>query len=375
MSYFRIRRAPAYLALAATAAVLPLLLGCQPQTIIARVNDKPVTEQEFITAVQKVRQTSFQNQDPKMDAGGLALENKIQGILVDECAAEPALKAVPSDDTLKAYFTQVQRKYPNITNEIKSHSVDQEDVINQIKTTMEMLAIGTDGAKPDDKELQAEYDKHIADHALDYPALYTIRLLLAENREQANTALDEIKKTGDFHHAADMMGISPEQAATMIRATVYTGEQLPPPTIKVLDTLTPNSYTPEPIEFTVPANPNNPQATPPTPRYMIAQLIEKVPASVPKLASIKELVTQMALQEKYPQWGLHAAGRVAEFTEKANIQIMVDRYKPMLAEIILPAAKRNAAMAAGEAGGIGGALPGGAPADGAAPAPGSGAHP
>ncbi len=96
----------------------------------------------------------------------------------------------------------------------------------------------------------------------------------------------------------------------------------------------------------------------------------------------------MALQEKYPQWSLHAAGRVAEYTEKANIQIMVDRYKSLLADTIIPAAKHNAAMAAGEAAGLGGApgaapsgaapsgaAPSGAPTSGAAPAPKPGAHP
>ncbi len=182
---------------------------------------------------------------------------------------------MPSEDSVNAYISQIERKNPDITNEIKSHSIDQEDIVNQIKTNMEMLAIGTDGAKIDDKELQAEYDKHIADHALDYPALYTLKVLVADSKEQASTALDDIKKTGDFRHAAEAMGIPPNQAATMIRATVYPGNQLTAEMRKALDSLTPNSYTLEPIEFTTNANPNSPQSTPPTTRYMIAQLIEK----------------------------------------------------------------------------------------------------
>ena len=76
----------------------------------------------------------------------------------------------------------------------------------------------------------------------------------------------------------------------------------------------------------------------------------------------------MSLQEKYPQWSMHAAVRVGEFTEKANIEIMVDRYKPLLNDVILPAAKRNAALATGEPGAIGSA-PGGALSSGGGQAP------
>ena len=339
-------------------------MGCQPQTIVARVNDKPITEQDFISGVQKVKQSSFQGQDQKLDAGAITLENKIQGILVDQCAAEPGVKGVPSEETVKAYFNEVQRKYPNVTNDIKTHTVDQDDVMNQIKTTLEMLAIGTDGAKPDDKELQAQYDKHIATQTTPYfPTLFTLKFVLAESRDQANTALEGLKKTGDFKAAAQSLGITPEQAGNMVRATIYTSEQLPPAAVKALDALTPNQYTPEPIEFTVPANPQNPQAAPST-HFMIAQLVQKVPGSTPKLAEVRELLSQMALLEKYPQWSMHAAGNVAKFSLKSHIEIMVDRYKPLLADVILPAAERNAAMSTGGAGGFGsapGGSPGGAP--------------
>jgi hypothetical protein len=235
-----------------------------------------------------------------------------------------------------------------------------------------MLAIGTDGAKPDDKELQAEYDKHQADHTLDFPTLYTLKILLAPSREAAAGVLEDLKKSGNFKDAAAKLGVPPDRAVKMITSTTYAGEQLPPPTVKVLDTLTPNQYTPEPIEFTVPSNPNNPQAAPTT-QYMIAQLVSKEPGvTTPKLAEVRELVTQMSLQEKYPQWSMHAAVRVGAFTEKSNIQIMVDRYKSLLNDVILANAKRNAAMANGDTGGMGGAPGGGA--SGAAPAPSSGAH-
>jgi hypothetical protein len=363
LTYIRLRRASAYFALPA-AAVLSGITGCQQQTIVARVNGKPVTESDFMTSVQKVKQASFQGQqDPKMDAGAITLVNSIQSLLVDQCASEPSLKATPSEETVKAYFNQVEHKYPNIKNSINSHDLEQQDVLNQIKTTLEMQAIGTDGAKPDDKELKDVYDKHIADHTLEFPTQYTIRFVMAPNKEQAVSALEALKKTGDFKKAAADIGIPAQQAATMIRPTIYSGEQLPKEVTKVLDTLTPNNYTSEPIEFTIPGNPNNPQAATPTTRFMLAQLIEKVPGSTPKMADVRELLGQMALQEKYPQWSMHATVRVAEFTEKsaANIEILIDRYKYLRDEVILPAAKRNAGLATG--GGVGlpsGGIPSGA---------------
>ena len=209
LTYIRLRRVPAHLALAAAVVVLPVLMGCQQQTIIARVNGKPITEQEFISSVQRVRQTSFQGQDPKMDAGAITLENKIQSLLVDQCASDPSLKAAPSEETVKAYFNQVLRKYPGITNSIKSGEATQDEVLSQIRATLEMLAIGTDGARPDDKELQAEYDKHLPDHSLDFPTQYTIRFVVAPTRDSAAGALEKLKKTGDFKTAGPSISASP----------------------------------------------------------------------------------------------------------------------------------------------------------------------
>lgn len=380
LTHNRLRRPAAPFALAAAAAIiLPLLTGCQPQTIIARVNGKPISEQEFNAKVQRVKQSSFgQGQEQNMDAGGLTLFNMIQSMLIDQCAADPSLKAVPSEDTLKAFANQVLRRYPNVTNSIKTGELTQEDVVSQIKSTMEMLAIGTDGVRPDDKELQAEYDKKKAENKIDYPTLYTIRMLVTADSAQARTVIDGLKKSGDFRSAAATLGAPPEQAASAARATVYTQAQLPASVTRVLDTLTPNQISPDPIEFTPPTDPSNPQAPAPMPRYMVAQLVAKDPGKTPTLGDIREQIVQMALEDKYPQWTQHAAVRIAEYTEKANIEIMVDKYKPLLAGVILPNAKRTAAMATGGMGAPGAGAGGGAVAPSGAPpsgSPATGANP
>lgn len=351
-----------------TAAAAQLLLGCQPaQKVVGKVNSHVITEDEFNARVQRVRGQALQNNN--MDAGSVTLMSLIKASLIDQCAADPSVKGVPSEQSVKSYTSQVLRMFPDLSNKIKTGELSLDELTEQVRTNLEQVAIGTDGAKVDEKEIQATYDELNARHAADYPALYTIRAITPPSAAQATAALEAIKKSGDFTSAADALQIPKDVAGQLTRTTVFSSKQLPAEVTTVLETLKPGEFTPQPITITVPdqSNPQSPGAQ----RFMIAQLVAKEPGKTAKLDEIRAQMTEMTLEKKFPQWSQHAAKQVSEFTLKAKIEIMVDRYKPLVTNYIIPEAKRTAQAAASpEQSPFSGAPAGSAPA-GAAPSTGA----
>lgn len=346
------------------AAAAQILTGCHQQKIVAKINQHSITEDEFNARVQRVRAASLQNSN--LDAGGITLLNMIKSSIIDQCASDPSVKAMPSDEAVKTYVSQVLRMYPDLANKIKTNELSLEELTDQVKTNLEQVAIGTDGAKIDEKELQATYDDLNSRHAADYPALYTIRAITPPTAAQAQTALDAVKKSGDFSSASTALQIPAELASQLTRTSVFSGKQLPPEVVAVLETLKPGEFTPAPITITVP-DPNNPQGGAGSQRFMIAQLVAKEPAKTPTLAEVRAQMTEMTLEKKFPQWSQHAAKQVSDFTLKANIEIMVDRYKSLMTNYILPEAKRTAQAASAPD-------PSMAPPAGGTPAPPGAAH-
>ncbi len=344
-------------------AALPLLAGCHQEKIVAKVNDVSITEADFNAKLMHVRAGNFP-QELNLDAGGVTMLNLVQASIIDQCAKEPPVKYTPTDEALKSYVAQVMRMFPDMVNRIKGGEMTEEDLMNSVKSRLELLAIGTDGATPDDKEIQAMYDELKTQNSLDYPALYTIRFVTLPDLTTAKNFLDNLKKTGSFKTAATAINIPAESAAQVGRTTVLAQKQLPPKVTAVLDTLKGNDFTPEPVEFTI-NDPNQPGATP-SPKFMVAQLVNKEAAKTPTIAEIKSQLIQMALEKKFPQWSQHAAQRVADYTDKAKIDIQIEKYKPLLNNVIIPSAKRSAASANVGAGAPGGA-PGGVAPGGPAP--------
>src|SRR6185295_10801427 len=109
----------------------------------------------------------------------------------------------------------------------------------------------------------------------------------------------------------------------------------PPELIKALEALGKGPFTPEKGVFTNTAvaitqpNPTNPTA-PGNTIYLIAQLIGKQTEEKPPLDKIRIFLEQRVLQQKFPQWQMHSQQKVGEYTKGAQIQINIDRYKPLL---------------------------------------------
>ena len=311
---------------------LPLLFGCQGQKVVAKVNDKSILADDYNLQVQQVRGQTLAR--TSMDAGEITLIQMIEAALIDTLAADPTLHAIPSDDKVKSYVALLKRIHPELMQEIQNKATNNEELTQQIKMLLEMHAIGTDASSVSDSDITAAYNDLKSQNQLDFPGIYTVRLLPLSDPDKARQALEQLKKTRDFK---SLPGISPAQAAILQQGSIYSSKQLQPELVAAFNKLASGEFTPEPVALTLP-DPNNP-AAPPQTSYIIAQLISKEPGKTPQIPEIHTFLEQTALERKFPQWQQHEQKLLADFTLKSKIEIFIPRYQSIVSEVIMPQAK------------------------------------
>lgn len=378
MTHSPSRRTGTPFLLGAAIFALPLLIGCQGPKVVAKVNDKNILADDYCDRVEQVRGQSFSQQSPSMDAGALTLAAMIQTDLIDSLAAEQ--HAVPSDEKVRSYAALVKRIEPD---QIANSHITDADLQQQMKLLLEEVAIGTDGASVSDSDIQNMYNELKTANQLDYPALYSVRMLPPlPDLNQARQLLDELKKAGNFKAFGISHGMSPEQASALAPPTVISSRRTKKELTNALDKLAPNAFTPEPIAISS-SDPNNPTAPPQT-SYIVGQLVSKEPGKTPTIAEIHPFLEVLALQHKFPQWQQHEAKSLADYTLKAKIEIFIPRYQTLVNEMVVGQARAmQAQMSApptfsappGGPGSSPGAGPGAGPGTSSGPGPGAGSAP
>jgi hypothetical protein len=255
--------------------------------------------------------------------------------------------------------------------------MSEEDLYRQVRRLLELTALGTEGAKADSAKVQAMYDEMSKEPI--YPATYTLRVLFVHDPLKAKDIMDQLKASKDFKKAAQNLKLTTAEIANAGREVVLQKKGAPPELVKALDDLGNGPFTPDngpftngPVAIAQPANPANPTAQGNT-IYIIAQLIGKQADDKPSLDKIRLYLEQRVLQQTQPQWQMHAQQKIGEYTRKAydqnQIQINIERYKPLLDSVIMAQASAHADATAGQPadGAPGGEAPGSAPGPGTPP--------
>ncbi len=301
------------------------LPGCQGRKVVARVNGETINEDDF---TNRALHTTNLNPQSGLDAGGMTLANMVKESLLLQLAKSKGVTV--TDDQVNKYIAAIEKLNPQIQEGVRSGKISQDDVTREYRLEMMLFGIGTDNAKADAKELQAAYDRHQTE--LTIKGSYTLRLLPLTDPVKAQQALVELKKSGDFKKVAAGAGLPPEIAANMGKDTVVPAAQAPPELKTALDSLKPTDYVTAPVPL---HNQSGQQF------YVIAQLVDKTKDHVLTLDESRVLVERFALTDKFPQWGQHADSAMNDFItqSKDNIQINIDRYKPIKDKFILPQPK------------------------------------
>src|SRR6476619_5296122 len=120
LSRRRLSRLSALPALCAAAIALTALTGCQGRKVVARVNNTPIMEDEYLQRIQYIRQLP---QNSTMDAGGYMLVSLIQDTLTDELAKEK--KWVPAEESVNQLAETFRRTRPDFEQQIAAKTLTE----------------------------------------------------------------------------------------------------------------------------------------------------------------------------------------------------------------------------------------------------------
>lgn len=305
-----------------------LLMGCEGQKIVARVNTEPILEEEFhertthVTAGEFPPGTSF-------DAGGIALLGMITEKIKTQYAAEKGW--LPSREEVSRTVAYLKRSNPLLRSAIQTGRFTDRDVERRVRDTMIDFAIGTNGAKADEKKLQDLYRQRIPN--LTVPESWIVQILPVNDPSSGQKVLEELKRTGDFKAAARLAGIPPQHAVNAGQETPIPVKNVDAATKAELDRLAPGKFTDKPIKLTL-TNPSQ-SAT------VVLKMIGREKEYVPSLEDVKFLLTQELISQTQPQWQSFRNQQLAEATSRADIQINIKRYAYLL-DIIRAQAMENA---------------------------------
>lgn len=369
MTAFHRYRVRIFPALGLTVA-LSGLAGCQENKIVARVKDTSITQQALYDRVLRVTAAAIPQQQG-MDAGGATLISMIREAMVAQMAKEK--NAIPKEEDVSKFIAYLKRVNPTTTDEINAGRLTDEDLRRSVLLAMEEFGIGTNGAKAEEKELDASYNEQKPQ--LKIGEMYTVKTMRLPTEATAQQAIDELKKTNDFRAVATkVLGITGPELINAGREMTVQADRLPPDMKAAFASVAPGQYTPKPIAAQVP----NPQTQVAETQYIVAQVVRKTPEYTPSKEEIRPVLEQAVLGKKFPEWQSVKDQQLAEFTKKAiadnEIQIDIKRYQPLLKGFILAQAEARLSQTMRPA--SGGAVPdGSAPAPGGAPPPSSGSQP
>ncbi len=312
-------------------ATFGILAGCQPEKkAVVVINGKPILEEEFNTRVQGITSGSFQ-QGMTMDAGGLTMLNLIRAELTEQLAAKT--NSIPAKEFISSGVEYALRNDPALMAQIQTGENSRENISRQFQYQSEMIGIGSNGAKVTAAELQAAYDAPDFAPYQKVKAKYAIKALRVPDAEKGMQILDELKKTGDFKKAAASLNANEAQAESVAKPVTLIADSTPPELKVALDKLQPNEFAPAPVKIPAASAQGAPGDT-----FVVVQLIRKDPERVQTLNEVRFTLENDVLVKKNPDYQKHYRNLLADFTNKAEIKINLEKYKGLM-EVIRTQAK------------------------------------
>ena len=316
----------------AAAGVLALVLaGCGSQEkIAARVNNVPITEEQFNIRTRNVTPADLQRVHVR--AGEFAMQELIAEALMQQLAQQK--NAVPTEAQIKEY-AKFAKRYNNsevtFVPDDPSRRTD-EDWITDVRSTVAYRNVVMQSFKFTDADLQRVYEQ--LKPRLRERDRYHLRIIDMRNSARAKEALQALKnnivfETVALKYSEDVVS-GPKGGDVGEVPDVY----IPQPLLKAIQGLKPGEYTRSVVAATVP-KPPAPGQQPGQPtgtetRYFLAQLVEKKTGTTPTRDEVRLLLENMLARQRDPQAFQRVQRELREFQQKATIQINIKGYDHLL---------------------------------------------
>lgn len=305
--------------------LLPLLAGCQGDSIIAQVGGQSISMKRYYDTLENLTQADFSNvsNGPDLQAGPLALLYLIREAAIQQLAQQKGF--IPSDDFIDRILEYQREKDPNLDDNIRRGLISESQLKKQLILLYEILTIGADTDHVDESQLKQMYAREKSQ--LDLPERFVVRMLLVKNEQDGIETLNRLKATGNFAAEAQRERDASPFDGEEITVSAEQVKQQQPQLYEALEKLSPGQFADAPIPLKQPGAP--------TPLYVLVQLTHKMPAKSMSYEQVRPLLVEQYLQQAFPQYQQHFYQTLTEYLKGLLAQNKIVIYNQRYASIVL----------------------------------------
>lgn len=294
----------------AAAVVATFLVGCGNSTI-AKVNGRKISRQEYYNRLERMPMPTQQN--VPVEAGMMVLRDLINEELLLKMAEKE--KVAPTDAQVNERYAEMQ-KQPQFQQKMKESGLSKDQAKDLVRILQAHFNLVTRGITVPDKEVKDFYEKNKKTH-FTVPENADVAAIFCESKADAEKAMGMLKKNVEFATVAAQLSsdpVSKERGGRLARP-VYKNDPVLPEAVwkKVLAT--------KKGEYTEPISDTSGNA--------IFKVIRHNKEKTQKYEEVKFMIWETLMRDKgMRKWDVDA--ELAKFREKAEIKIMIERYKDQL---------------------------------------------
>jgi hypothetical protein len=316
------------IALGAAICGASLLAGCQGETTtVARVNSQAITREAWTERTVRAHPGDLAN-DRTHEIGSIILFGMMTDELVKQLAASTHASPSAADITAMA---DLRKRDLNIQQAINSGIVTDEDIDRAETLNLEIFYIGVDGAHPPAADVEKYYTSRKAQFDKFFPDAWLVRTVSMPSEALAKQAIDLLQHGQPMQVAAQqLLNATPQQAAAQVGQYEATVEQLQRTQPAVYDALKAGQ------KGTVSTRPIPFKARNGMSAFAVFQIAEVSTGGQATLAQVRPLIERQLLQESHAGWQEHANSLIRDFAHKADFEVYLERYKPLIATLLMP---------------------------------------
>ncbi|MCL5283133.1 MAG: peptidyl-prolyl cis-trans isomerase [Armatimonadetes bacterium] len=322
MKLIKIRR-PKQMVVIGLLAATVTLVGCKREEVVARVNGHAITAKEFDQQCQDVNVRDLDivaQQGHLLTAGQVALSDLINYELAVQLAKKDKVTPTPQQISAEMAFA---RKFPNQSG-LFPGTTNAE--LNRLVTfSRSLLNIATQGITVTPQEIQQYYQQNKAGFTM--PETYHLRAIEMADPSKVKEALASLKSGVAFQSVAMQLSDDPASRSKNGDIGLQTQATMPPPLYNAVQKLKPGQYT-NPIKLV--ANASGPTGSHPVTVYVIAQLVDEIPAMLQPLSDVQVEIEHTLLSQKVPNLAQRESTMLSDFRKQSKIEIYLKKYQNLL---------------------------------------------
>lgn len=302
---------------------LPLLTGCQGESIVAQVGNQSIGIKTYYNVMENLTQADFANA-PDFQVGPLAMLYLIREAAIQQIAQQKGF--MPSSSFID-HLVEYQREHnPNLDFTIKQGLLTENEVRKQLTLEYEILAIGADTNTVDDAQLRTLYNQ--LKPQLDLPERVSVRMLQVKDEQDGIQTINRLRATGNFSEEANREKALPPFNGQEILLPVAALKVQLPQMYQAIQNLSPGQFASAPVLLKQPQNP--------APVYVVVQLTHKFPAKSVSFEEARPALFETYLQQHFPQATYHFYRVLADYLNNLIQQGRIIIYNQRYAKIVLP---------------------------------------